>query len=282
MKRNYAFMFKFALIWVIALNGLVSVLAQKDAKTAILADNYSIEVRPFDFSDKYYTENGIEPSRIIKRRNGADGISVFDYINDPHHRGVRIQGVFPAYNQVGKPVFWNLYGEIHKEDFPANVDGDDALRRAHNFPLYVFPSEKGAAEFRQAHLVNMRDSYFEKNPIGLSVQVLVEFTNLINTIDGQKEMSILADRNGVSLDGTPIIKTALEIEELTQKNYITQKIKSLARPGEPAYAIAKVMQNPARGAITPDAFLLNSFGLPAEERFVRQFDCLKLTGNWCR
>jgi len=41
----------------------------------------------------------------------------------------------------------------------------------------------------------------------------------------------------------------------------------------------------AKGAIAPDAFLWMStkegLPLPAEQIFVTQFDCLKLTGEWC-
>ena len=279
MKRNYVYAFNFALVCAILLIGFVSVFSQKSAGSATL---FSEELRPFDFSDKYYYANGVEPDFIVNRRSGADGQSVPDSINDWRFRGVRILSVYPAYNQDGKIFYFNLYGELFKDGFQVNAAGERAVELAHLYPLYLFPSTGKENEFRQAHLINLRDEgYFEKNYLGLSVQVVVEFTDLINTADGQREMAALAERNGYSGDGTPIIKTALEIEDLTQKNYITQKIKALYDPAAPSYAIAKVIQNPMYGAIAPDAFLLNNLGLKAEDNFVRQFECLQAEGKWC-
>lgn len=278
MKRNYVYALNFALVCAIVLIGVVSAFSQKSVSGAGL---FSEELRPFDFSDKYYYSNGVEPAYIVNRRDGMDRESVFDTTNDPRFRNVRVLSVYPAYNQDGKVLYWNLYGEVFKEGFLNDADGDRAIELAHLYPLYIFPSASGKTVFRQAHLINLRDGYFEKNYLGLSVQVVIEFTDRINTKDGQREMAALGARNGFSIDGTPIIKTALEIEDLTQKNYITQKIKGLDNPAEPSYAVAKVLQNPERGAITPDAFLLNNLGLKAEQNFIEQFECLQKKGNWC-
>jgi hypothetical protein len=278
MKRNYGYVFNFALVWAVLLIGVVAGFSQKSFNGfAGIAE----ELRPFDFSDKFYQENGIEPEFIVNRRDGMDKQSVADTIDDPRFRGVRILGVFPAYNQEGKIFYWNLYGEFSRDAFRVDAVGDRAAQLAHLYPLYIFPSVNKDAEFRQAHLIHLRDGYFEKNLLGLSVQVLVEFTDRINTEDGRREMAALAQRNGYSGDGTPIIKTALEIEDLTQKNYVTQKIKGLDDPAESPYAIAKVMPNPLYGAIAPDAFLLNNLGLKAEQNFVVQFECLQIEGKWC-
>lgn len=275
MKRNYGYIFNFALVWAFVLIGFVSVFSQKSS------ESYAEELRPFDFSDRFYYENGVEPAFIVNRRDGTDKHSVYDTINDPRFRNVRIRSVFPAYNQEGKVIYWNHYGEVFKDRFRLDEVGRQSLERAQLHPLYIFPSTNRETEFRQAHLINLRDSYFEKNFLGLSVQVLVEFTDRINTADGREAMRLLAKRNGISGDGTPIIKTVLEIEELTQKNLVTQKIKGLDNPAEPSYAIAKAMQNPQRGAIAPDAVLLNNLGLKAEQNFVQQFECLQISGKWC-
>lgn len=278
MKRNYGYAFDFALVAAIVLIGYVSIFSQKSFNGfAGVAE----ELRPFDFSDKFYYENGVEPAFILYRHNGADGGSVEDTINDPRFRNVRIRSVFGAYNQHGKIIYWNYYGELFEDGFRRDTIGKQAFQRAHVYPLYIFPSLSEETKFRQAHLINLRDGYFEKNLLGLSVQVLVEFTDRIHTENGRREMAALAERNGVSTDGTPIIKTALEIEGLTQKNYVTQKIKGLDNPAEAPYAIARVIQNPLYGAIAPDAFLLNDLGLKAEQNFVEQFECLQIEGKWC-
>jgi hypothetical protein len=279
MKRNYVSVFNLALVSLFVLIGFGSVFSQTAAGSS---GAFAEELRPFDFSDKYYYANGVEPEQIVNRRSGVDGQSVEDTINDRRFRNVRILSVYPAYNQDGKILYFNLYGEFFKDGFSIDAAGERAAELAQLYPLYIFPSIGKDAEFRQAHLINLRDDgYFEKNYLGLSVQVVVEFTDLIYTEEGQREMGALADRNGYSGDGTPIIKTALEIEDLTQKNYVTQKIRNLYNLSEPPYAIAKVLQNPQGGAIAPDAFLLNNLGLKAEENFVRQFECLQAEGKWC-
>src|SRR5262249_53829254 len=144
------------------------------------------------------------------------------------------------------------------------------------------PSKDKETDFRQAHIINLRDSYFEKNLLGVSVQVTVEFTERVNTPKGREEMDALAKRNGLSLDGTPIIKTVFEIEDLTRKNLITQKINGLDSAAVPSYTIGKVIQDPQGGAIAPDAFLVNNLGLKEGSLFDRQFECLRLGGRWCR
>jgi hypothetical protein len=278
MKKNYVSAFNFALIWAVILIGFVSAFSQQ---SDILFDELSEELRPFDFSDRYYYENGVQPEFIVNRRNGMDRDSVRDTINDSRFRDVRIRSVFPAYNQDGKIIYWNFYGEVFKDKFRLDDVGERAVERAYFYPLYVFPSKADETDFRQAHIIDLHDSYFEKNLLGLSVQVIVEFTNRINTEEGRKEMAQMAKRNGFSYDGTPIIKTVFEIEDLTRRNLITQKIKGLDNPAEPSFAIAKVIQNPQRGAIAPDAFLLNDLGLKTEFNFTRQFECLQNDGQWC-
>lgn len=278
MKRNYVYAFNFALVWVIVLIGFVSAFSQKSIRSFA---TFAEEVRPFDFSDKFYYENGVEPAHIVDRRNGSDNHSVFDTISDPRFRSIRLRGTFAAYNQDGKIVFWNHYGEVFKDRFRFDETGQRALDNAQFYPLYIFPSTSGKAEFRQAHLIHLRDGYFEKNPLGLGIQVMVEFTDRIDTKEGREVLARLARNNGISGDGTPIIKTVLEIEELTQKNLVTQKIKGLDNPAEPSYAIARVIGDPQRGAIAPDAFLMNDLGLKDEQHFVEQFGCLQSKGKWC-
>lgn len=276
MKRNHTNTLNFALVWAfVLLLGCVSVFSQKTIKS------FGEELRPFDFSDQYYFENGVQSSFIVNRHEGAGEESVEDKIDDPRFRNVRIKSVYPAYNQDGKVFYWNFYGEFREDGFRFDGIGKAALNRAHFYPLYIFPSLNPKTKFRQAHLIHLRDGYFEKNLLGLSVQVYVEFTDRIYTAGGRLEMEALAARNGVSADGTPIIKTAQEIEDLTQKNYVTQKIKGLDNPADTPYAIARVLRNPQFGAIAPDAFLLNNLGVGAEMSFAAQFECLQSQGKWC-
>lgn len=62
----------------------------------------------------------------------------------------------------------------------------------------------------------MRHGYFSNNPLGLWVHVFVSYTDkAFNTPEGREALAELADRNGLALDGTPIIATLSELEDLT-------------------------------------------------------------------
>ena len=289
MKRNYIFNTKFALVCAIILSGCMSIFAQKSLNTnpTFGADSLADEIRPFDFNSRYYYENGVEPGLIVNRRDGNDNLSVRDSTADERFRDVRITAVFPAYNQNGKLIYWNLYGELFKEGFRNDRRGEDALTAAEYFPMYIFPSDFVRDRQRQARVIDLKDTYFEKNTLGLSVQVEVKYTARTNTNDGQKELAILANRNGLSLDGTPIIKTVEEIQDLTRKGLVTQIIKGLDNPSIPSYVIGKVIERPEAGAIAPDAFLVtiqspDGERFHADKVFIEQFNCLKDSTNCSR
>jgi hypothetical protein len=281
MKRNYIFNTKFALVCAIILTGCISIFGQKSLGTDTALQGLAEEIRPFDFNSRYYFDNGVEPSLIVNRRDGNDKYSVIDNTDDERFRDVRITAVFPAYNQNGDLIYWNLYGELYKHSFRRDLAGEAALTAAEYFPMYVFPSDYVRDRQRQANVIDLKDTYFEKNPLGLSVQVEVRFTGLASSsIDGEKELALLAERNGRSLDGTPIIKTVEEIQDLTRKGLVTQTIKGLANPSVPSYVVGKVIQKPEAGAITPDAFLItvqqeDGERFHADSAFIRQFNCLK-------
>jgi hypothetical protein len=261
------------------LTGCVSIFAQKTLNASV-GDSLAEEIRPFDFSSRYYYENGVESSLIVNRRNGSDGLSVLDKTTDERFRDVRLTGVFPAYDRNGGIIYWNLYAELYKHSFRSGAAGDAALAQAEYYPMFIFPSDFVRNRVRQASVIDLKDGYFEKNPLGLSVQVEVRFTSRVNTDDGQKELTMLAERNGLSLDGTPILKTVEEIQDLTRKGLVTQTIKGLDNPSLTSYVVGKVIQRPEAGALAPDAFLItiqqpDGERFHADAAFVEKFNCLK-------
>jgi hypothetical protein len=244
------------------------------------------EQRPFDFNDKHYQNNGVEGRLIVNRRTGVDRYSVVDFINSPIHRDVRIIGTSAAYNQDGKPVYWSLFGELFRDGFTNDKLGRQAFETANRYPVFTFPSIIRKDSDRQAAVFEIGDEYFDKNPIGLGVVVLVEYTKQANTKEGQEALKKLAGRNGITIDGTPIIRTVQEIQDFTRRGLVTQKIKGTADGKQPAYQIAGVLKDPRMGAISPDAFLemvLKDDGKPldAEMIFYNNFECLQKTGSWC-
>ncbi len=237
------------------------------------------ELRPFDFSDKYYTQNGVQAFALIGRKNGTDGKSVFGFTRDPNHNNVRITETWPGYAPDGSTLFWNYYGGFNKQHFTRDAAGRAAADLAFMYPMYVFPSETLKGEDRQAALLRIDNDYFAKNPIGIAAVITVRFTDLINTESGQRVVKFLTARNGSTTDGTPIIRTFTEVSELATKGYVELEQPSPDIGSErPSFAVSKVIRFPQSGAIAPDAFLeytKNSDGksLADEVHFLLTFEC---------
>ena len=245
---------------------------------------FSEELRPFDFTDKYYEDNGIVASTLVDRKNGADGKSVFDKTDIPYFNDIRILETLPAYSTSGSPVFYNYYGGASRASFTSDINGGDAVTLAYEHPMYVFPSTTVRASDRQAAVIDVDESYFDKNRIGISAVFLVEYTDRIFTKSGQAALQLLASRNGLSVDGTPIIKTAKELESLSSDGLVTIRLAGPENSDRQPYAIAKVIQHPELGAIAPDAFLLytkkaDGDPLAAEAHMITKFECLKAGGG---
>lgn len=243
------------------------------------------EKRPFDFADKYYNNHGVDASQIIARRTGFDGYSVFDYINSDVFRGVRILETRTGYDANGKQIFWVFYGYVDESGFTRNDDGQNAAKAAASVPVFFFPSAIFKNQDRQAALIDATDDSPDKNPLGLGTVVDVEYTRKAYTKEGQRILSELLGKNGKSLDGLPIIKTPSEIGQLTRYELITQRVRSITTQASAPFIIAKVLEDPRFGAISPDAFLEYTKDgekpIDAEANFLDEFDCLQKSGKYC-
>ncbi|MEO8572561.1 MAG: hypothetical protein ABI481_01220 [Pyrinomonadaceae bacterium] len=249
--------------------------------TAANAQVLSEEVRPFDFSNDYYKTNGLAAETLFDRKNGFDRLSVFDIPEDSSKfTNVRITETRSAYAADGSPIYWNYYATASKESFSPDRSGAAAVKAARTYPLYIFPSVYFKETDRQAALIPVDSLYFQTNPVGIAEVIIVEF-NSNTSRNGQIVLNMLAERNGTSIDGTPIIRTSAELASLVRDELVT-----LHGSNNAAYAVARVIQYPGRGAITPDAFLVyvkqaDGQPLARERHFVTQFECLKNGSRLC-
>lgn len=240
----------------------------------------SVERRPFDFSDRFYRANGIEPAHIINRPTGTDGLSTQDFTSERNHTNVRILATRQAYGPQGEPLFWNLHGEFYRDAFTGDTAGDSAIGYAMNFPIYVFPNHRrfGGGE-RQSAIINAAPGYFEKNRLGLGMVLEISFNPEIRSSDDDAQyLSGLAKQNGMALDGTPLIRTVKEIEQLRRRDLITISLRGSDGSGQTPFIIGKVMEHPGHGAIANDAFLLylmdrRGRALGSEQFFFDTFEC---------
>lgn len=258
-----------------------------------LAEDTSIY--PHDFNDEYYAANGVFAPSIIKRRDGTDFLSVFGISTNPTHRNVRVLVTLPAYNENGEICFWSPLGELAETGFTDDGNGAEARQMAQLYPIYVFPvSGKTTPAFftnaRQAALIDESQNsfYIKGNPLGLRTIILVNFTEkAFTTKEGVSMMDFLSKKNGLSLDGTPILKYRSEIEELSKQEFITTEKRGLwEEPTAGTYLIGPVINIYAgKGVITPDAFLLmatqDGKPLADEMKFASEFGCLQKFGTPC-
>lgn len=244
----------------------------------------------FDFTDAYYRSNGVDPTQLVGRRSGADGISVVDTAPDATHRGVRSLFTLPAYDTSGGEWFFTVMADLGPTAFTNNAAGRAAKALADSAKVYVFPTrdgdQLGVGNNRQADMIDLSGGYFSDNPLALWLHVWVSYTpKAFTTTAGQKALADLAKKNGTALDGTPVITSVSDINSLTQKGFVAQNTRPLTAAGR--YFVCPVFKDPRKGAITPDAFLANvkradGTPLPAEQRFANDFVALQTTGDYAR
>ena len=242
----------------------------------------------FDFTDAYYRQNGVDSAKLRFRPTGSDGISAIDRAPDANHRNVRMRLTLPAYDLNGDTLFFTVLADMQPAPFTANAAGRRARELAETSPVYVFPVRGGdplsVGNSRQANMIDMRNGYFSNNPLALWVHVFVNWTDrAFNTALGRATLARLAERNGLVLDGTPIIRTKSELDELTEARLVTQRRIPTTQAGR--WFVCPVFKDPRDGAIAADAFLAtvrraDGTPLPAERHFVREFESLRTTGDW--
>jgi hypothetical protein len=102
----------------------------------------------------------------------------------------------------------------------------------------------------------------------------------------QGVLSSLVAKNGASLDGTPIIKTADELNNQLEANGCGAEFQLDQGGGDhgPVWLICPALPDPRNGAIAADAFLdqvIEPNGFPLDFTFTVNFACLKFLGSFC-
>lgn len=249
-----------------------------------------IKDRLFDFTDEFYRQNGVEPTAIVNRRQGVAPRGVVDSPFFFYQRAVRTLQLNPAYNHSGALTYWTVMGDLFIASFTKDAAGTRARQIADNMPLYVFPTRTGnpigLGNNRQADIVDMRNGYFSNNPLGLWIHIWVSYTDAaFNTAEGKKTLADLQKRNGTALDGTPIIKTLSELENLFSKGFAAKRFRNPDGSEGPMYGICPVIKDPRNGGIPLDttlAFVRKPDGTALEPYFPTNFDALKFTGDWAK
>lgn len=243
----------------------------------------AVQDRLYDFTDAYYLQNGINPSAIDGRRQPGP-LAATDTPIFPYQRNVRALLTLPNYDHSGNAWFFTVLGGFNVGAFTNNSAGQRARQIADSSVEYVFPRKGtdpvGLGALRQSVMLDMRNGYFSNNKLGLWIHVWVSYTSKITTSEGQKIMRDMAERNGRDLDGTAIIASTSEIDNLFSKGYITKTTRPLQDPLR--YAICPVIKDPRDGGIARDQFLAitrKPDGTALEPEFLENFQSLQTTGR---
>jgi hypothetical protein len=250
--------------------------------------NAAFQDRLFDFTDEFYRQNGVDPTKISGRRQGVAPLGAIDTPIFAYQRNVRALLTLPAYNHSGSPVYWTVMGELFNDGFTNDAAGRRARQIADTSIEYVFPTKDGnqigLGNLRQSVMLDMRNGYFSNNPLGLWTHVWISYTTkAFNTSDGKKMLADLQKKNGLALDGTPIIRTLSELDNLYSKGFIAKRLRKSDGSEGAVYSICPVVKDPTGGAIAPDQFLAytrKADGTPLEPFFVTNFQSLQTTWRW--
>ena len=241
--------------------------------------------RLFDFTDAYYLQNGVNPAAIDGRRQPNPPLATFGKPPFPYLNTTRALLTLPSYGGSGEVWFFTVLGGGGTSLFTNDSAGAAARVTADKYKEYVFPRKGtdpvGLGALRQSVLLDTRNGYFSNDKLGLWIHTWVAYTDAaFNTKDGQKRLGDLAKKNGLDLDGTPIIASASDVENLASKGLVSLTTRPLNDPLR--YAICPVVKDPRNGGIAQDQFLAytrKADGTPLEPDFVAQFESLRTTGQ---
>lgn len=246
---------------------------------------------PFDFSDSFYLRNGINPAAVGGRPTGLAPNSIADTAPDADHRNVRSLNMTAGIDHSGHPIYIYVVGVASAATFTNDAAGQRARQIADQFDIYEFPRATnapfGVFPKRQDFMADLSGGYFSNDPTGIWKVNLVRYTPAaLTTPAGQAALRELGQRNGLDLDGTPMIRSKDEIESLRQSGYVTVEVPAADGSQGLRWFFCPVVEDPRNGSITPDAFLSavklgTGAVLPAEADIAAEFSCLKSTGDFC-
>lgn len=201
----------------------------------IVTGSGSIDNQPFQFSDDFYRQNGIDPDAIVDKLDCGDPRTACDESSpDPStYSAVRIRETTGGSKHNGNLLYYWIPGKAMPNSFTNDQAGQDARQLADDSFAFLFPRLAGnpiSPAFpnrRQDNIFDTRNGYFSNNPLGLWTIAFISWDgpNLTGD-DCQDEMEDMAEDNGIDLDGTPIISTVSEIDKLLSEGCVIQRTRA--------------------------------------------------------
>jgi len=176
---------------------------------------------PFDFSDEFYIENGLNPDLFVFRVSPDDPNATLGMSPDPQHNDTRILEANGGFDSAGQLLYYPAPpANFTAEAFLPNAAGQQARDIANEFRAFIFPKRDGnpvgppVSNRRHDNVFDTSSGYLTDNPLGLWRVTFPRYTDEALFPKWDPKLEELALRNGLDLDGTPIIKRLSEIHEL--------------------------------------------------------------------
>lgn len=257
---------------------------------------------PFDFSDAFYLDNGIDPSKLIVRVGTParpQNVWTLDNTNtDPHRNNIRALETASAFDIDGNLSYFNVMAVLDPSAFTNDPAGVRARTIADSFRAIFFPKTPRLANGdpgpvslgfdpalrRQDNVFETKNEYFCTNLVGFWVAHFAIYTRKAFSAPGKKILAPIATRNGVDADGTPILKRIAEVDSLVSQGILEIRMNPLTGGAGTRWLICPVIMEPRQGAVRLDAFLAfatRTNGDPVTPAFPSNFVCLQNTGDFC-
>ena len=254
---------------------------------------------PFDFSDATYRAHGILPENIVLRvgTSSRTGDFVVDNSNtDPNRANIRTIETTPGTTGSSGLTYANIFGVLNFTSFEHDASGALTARgqasfdTAEHFRVFIFPKASNGSILdpflpnkRQDNMFDTRNGYFSNDPLGMWLAVWVVYTPKAFTAEGRKQLDPIAATNGRDLDGTPILTSPSQVDNLAADGLVELRTRPV-NDGVFRWVICPIPEDPRHGFIRPDAFLRDvkrADGTPVFPALGNNFRCLQQTGDWC-
>ncbi len=192
---------------------------------------------PFDFTDQYYRDHGIEPARLLQRA-GTSTNNVLNWTTcqagdpapcpntDPNRNQTRMLQTTGGFAYDGSLLYYSIMAFIMPNSFTTDSSGVNARQIADQRMAFIFPIRHSDGTYipspalsnrRQDNLFDTSGGYLGQDPLGLWILEFVELTDFGVSPAGQQILAPYAQKNGVGTDNTPVVQTLDEINTLVQQ-----------------------------------------------------------------
>ncbi|HKW77361.1 MAG TPA: hypothetical protein VJN64_17645 [Terriglobales bacterium] len=202
---------------------------------------------PFDFTDQFYLDQGINPANILQRVGTSTNNSLNWAIcqpgdaapcpnTDQNRNQTQVLQTTSGFAFDGSILFYSIMGFITPNTFNTDSSGDNARQIANRRMAFIFPKRQSDGSYilspalgnrRQDNLFDTSGGYLGQDPLGLWLLEFVEVTPFGASPSGQQILAPFAQMNGVGTDGTPVITTLSDINSLVDQGVLKLVTRNL-------------------------------------------------------